>query len=1431
MTLSITHRSPISLYNHKIPSSKIIHSNDFQRLTLSEKLQSIGLIDNNFKIRFIPTEIEAISQLGQNRFKQLMDLDVQCLTEKGDVLASLKHSEYISGFKKVLAESGFGTRTYLRGGYAVYVACLGDYFEYFIKAFLKDKEIKANFADEIAALKKQDHEAIQPSDVDLLEHVLNDAFSPEAFRGYHFDFLAKYGDKKKIRDQGLRQLLIPEASDAFPFEEKYVLFTTGNATFQTDRIIGRLHHEYLYTRDDIRIEIKNNQMCVPESAGNFWQMVIDRTLKIVRTESWHEQDFRSGLAAIQLIQNNHILIDEACTLESIIKHALLTKSDLVFSCAISRAKLHGKDTYGFLMSVLIAYSHVASLNQYIIPDAHLKILTDAILETKNKLLPLGSLYRLAHLLTFYEDQTGVYRSEWDKNGFLILSIRNSRIIFPKNFNKEAEESLVPYTLKRRTCTYPKEPIYDLLESNVSINAFERVLYELVLQKPLPPFYELVLQKPLPPFSESFKDALISFLLSSSLDSERKLLASLMSMKFSNDYTNMEWILALLNDSFKHAIKLWKHEKTKMNEDTKWINFEKIIRLMEAKRPNQAYALIEEESPPKPLRLNLLKILTKSLSISPHTSLKIFEELSEKNALEDFIIRAIENLPGREGFIFGEKLPHTPKLLLALDRLISKNKVVSNEDEEWFFNSNPSQERIRALYLNFVSPEDEEWFFKSNSNPDHDKVRALHIANAKKQALKLLIKWIEQKAPEDKNEAIATFLYYKGAILTLPEIYTQFIKQFQLADVAREWIDSHKIPDRQDLTLAFFSQYNSNEHPLLENICSLPGVDKIKLMEFLSSKGLPVFSNRDFKDLLSLLNINFSPPIKEVILNFLADHSPQGKELDALQKWMKTNPSLSPKFISNLLEKENVTLLPLIIQHQLALKSRNASFDPSLWKKTLDLSFVNPSTLHELIPFFQNRKWLESTYGASFENETEKWGSLLNRSNLTKLELDTIDSILSRTQLKITPLIQIKFYLESLYNQNLVQDNMIEIFYQKTLETILEAIKNHEEQRFHNLHVLFKLIKLESKLNLTSFDRTFSLIENRLKYIPIFRQRGFIFNPLFYHIQHLPLVDYGSRERYNDWIGKRNAIMLQWKEIPLVNDEDPQVVALKNLSIRVLPYELMLESLKYAHQFKLLTELYLDNQIQKSEFEKDIKELSISVSQTFKDQEELFSSEDPGLICIDELSCFLKVSNKRLKAYEAFDYILSQWPNKLENKWSARSMQRTYLKVREKTETLMIKKTTLLEKNKILYSEYLDTLLVHLKETIPELTNLHLHILDPISDALEFPSISLLNKIDLKRIWLTTLNESNIFNIFQSIIIKGRIDFKSDLLIESAVSKYYEKRVDALKGAIKRLSENAISAEIAAITTSAVHNLSKEPLDLFKKYLEEKLSKKISYTET
>jgi hypothetical protein len=480
----------------------------------------------------------------------------------------------------------------------------------------------------------------------------------------------------------------------------------------------------------------------------------------------------------------------------------------------------------------------------------------------------------------------------------------------------------------------------------------------------------------------------------------------------------------------------------------------------------------------------------------------------------------------------------------------------------------------------------------------------------------------------------------------------------------------------------------------------------------------------------------------------------------------------------------------------------------IWLKALEISFANPIILKELIPFFKDRKWVKSVYGMESDLRTKEWGDLvLTQEKLKKAEIDTVRDILSRKKLIYTPENRLNIFLESIYNKNLPND---------VIETLLLSIQSADEQCFYSLDILLKVFNLTMASKL-SIDIGFTLIEEALVSIPYLNHEKNAFDPVFHLLQTLPLVDFGTSDLYNQWNEKRNALLQGWCSM------DAEIHIRKNNVLEILPYEVVKNSLEYSHLFKLICEQYIEEKVTIEEFKDEVKEISLSAAQKFKSQK-LKAYEDPCLICINDLTFLLKNKNKRIRAYEAFKFLLQ-----MQVKSPLIVEQQYYFELRRKTEDQITAKKNLMENNKIIYSAYLNSLSYYLRtlfETLPQ----NLHVQDPILDALELESITLPDKLELQVGWYHAVNNSNC-NIHQALKIKSYIDFEKTQLPEKDVENNLHKMTLSLKNAMKSLTDEKIMKEIELITGTAFYYLSKEKTVEVIHYMEKTLGLNIPFNYT
>jgi hypothetical protein len=309
------------------------------------------------------------------------------------------------------------------------------------------------------------------------------------------------------------------------------------------------------------------------------------------------------------------------------------------------------------------------------------------------------------------------------------------------------------------------------------------------------------------------------------------------------------------------------------------------------------------------------------------------------------------------------------------------------------------------------------------------------------------------------------------------------------------------------------------------------------------------------------------------------------------------------------------------------------------------------------------------------------------------------------------------------------------------------------------------------------------------------------------MQTLPLIDHGSIELYHEFNSKRKELLADWAEIP-----DAETFSKKASTLRILPYEDVKSVCEYALQFKIITGQYIEEKMTKNEFQIEIQKYLNSDAPKFETQE-LHPYEDPVLICINDLLFLLKNTKKRARAYEAFYYLLHI---------CADEPSYNYLKIRQKTEDLFLAKTKLLDNNQILYVEFMNAFYNHLDT----LDLRGLHIQDPILDAIELDSISLINRIELKKFYRTLLNDDFIFQIDR---IESYEKFESQKLIETSVENLLRSKVVALQKARKSLSQEMVVKEIEWITSCAIRKLSADKVKKMIKYIETTLNTNLPYS--
>lgn len=616
---------------------------------------------------------------------------------------------------------------------------------------------------------------------------------------------------------------------------------------------------------------------------------------------------------------------------------------------------------------------------------------------------------------------------------------------------------------------------------------------------------------------------------------------------------------------------------------------------------------------------------------------------------------------------------------------------------------------------------------------------------------LLLRWINAHS----DEATPLFTKYRKELKALPETYVKWVKQLHLSDLAKEWIEAFPMSQREAQAIIFFEDYQPSHRTLLESICSLPGLNEKKLLDILSKKGLPVFADKPLAELLPLLNG------RHELLKSIAELTLNPKDLNLLDGFIRKNPSLALDLIACLLEKKD--FLPIALSHLIALKCDDAA----IWKKAIELTA--PESLHLLIPFYRNYRLVEFIYGDKAEAETKKWAKAIRKQKLEPEEIEIIRNILSRNKLRFTPLRNLHGYLEAM-----CQEKVTDECFHAMVSTLLLSIQIENSMRLYHFEILLKILKLGMKAKLHTLNG-FSMLYQILPFASPLVFEGGSFDPLYYHLQTMPLVDYGTEALYNQWIGKRNEVFGAWKEVYIKDNLKVRDIK-ENAPLKTLPYELMQASCRLSDQYKLIAEKYIENKITKKEFHLEIRYLSLETARIFESQE-LMAHEDPCIICIHDLSPFLNIRNKRERAYEAFFYILNQ------RKHNQKTVEthKSYLETRKKTSDLIIHETTRVAKTETLYQTFICSLDQYIVNFSKFCSLEGVLKLDPIIDAFDMEEIDPLKKIHLLNLWEDKLEPfKSPHALYYIKRIRSRIEFEKTKLDKEAVFAALKERSELLR---------------------------------------------------
>lgn len=601
-----------------------------------KNLRAIGMVDEKGKLLFKPSiGIKSFGWIETQRLEYLLNQSIEIRNKQGDLLFTITQLDYLKGLKNHLwKHKGIQCESYLRGSFAAYIMNTFEQLERLIADFCSQKNIPL--------VKIKQYPVHPPTDVDWLD--LCDA-NPHTLRASLIEFLASQWKEKNafttLQESGFIHLLIPKPTPFFPEADNCVIACLGNSldpkAVKTDRVIGSIQKNHLFTRDALRFKI-TEQPITPESTHDFYQAITDRELKIVRLEPRHKNDFIAGLAAMQLVQQGHTLIEEGCTLEEIFAHGKSLNNPHIFHLIKERSKWHLQNPYeklGFLISCMLYFEKqpLIDIAREVLQELHSSYDFNAIF---NSPYTKENLYQMAFLLTCFEDHSQKFSAKWDENKRLNLFIGNVKVIFFKDIEFQAcPDRLSLFSSFVNIQKLSLKLQIDRADPVFAFGKFEKVLLELTLQKVKTPL------------SQDFLFALKDYLLHSKEQDEKTGLAKLVHPWLKvNTQDPLGWTKALLTDYFKEGIALWQIEKHLIqNKDQTALNLYKLITL---KRPNTAFTYLQEENLPKDIYCTALIEIINHPFINPNIVLEVAEKISSFSN-QSLIVSILKKLPKNEAY--------------------------------------------------------------------------------------------------------------------------------------------------------------------------------------------------------------------------------------------------------------------------------------------------------------------------------------------------------------------------------------------------------------------------------------------------------------------------------------------------------------------------------------------------------------------------------------------------------------------------------------------------------------------------------------------------------------------------------------------------------------------------------------------------------------
>lgn len=255
--------------------------------------------------------------------------------------------------------------------------------------------------------------------------------------------LASY---EKISKHGLKKTL-PQSHPWYPPSTECLITTLGSKENRMDLSTGCMDKLELFSLDGFRIEFSSKKIAVSQSS-HFGKACIDKALKIVRFEKWHEKDFRAALVAVRHLVSGHALIETELTLAEIIKKGYYgIKKDASRASEIANAvskqlQSHNVQPESYLFNWLFQYKlaglPLEPLKEALRPKFKDSPFIQAVLDPAVSFESFANgLFALIKLMEVYRDTSGKVEQETENFGTctpMIKLVQNGRVFaFPLDF--------------------------------------------------------------------------------------------------------------------------------------------------------------------------------------------------------------------------------------------------------------------------------------------------------------------------------------------------------------------------------------------------------------------------------------------------------------------------------------------------------------------------------------------------------------------------------------------------------------------------------------------------------------------------------------------------------------------------------------------------------------------------------------------------------------------------------------------------------------------------------------------------------------------------------------------------------------------------------------------------------------------------------------